>query len=103
MVRLIALYLGLSLSKLLCVLQTHSALIMFTPGVFLTDTGSLAVAFHMAELKYTLTLTLNLQELFGCAHLKLSTQSNQANKQANTHTCAQCSHTSVGLTQACPN
>ena len=53
--------------------------------------------------------SLGLCEIFKCAHLKLTVYgrkqtSKQANKQASTYTHgAQCSHASVGLTQACPN
>ena len=59
--------------------------------------GCLAVAL-------TLVLTAeNHREIFECAHLKftVSGRSKQTNK--HTHTSAQCSHASVGLTQARPN
>ena len=50
---------------------------------------------------------IDLREIFECAHLKftVSGRSKQASKQASkhTHTCAQCSHASVGLAQARPN
>ena len=58
-------------------------------------------------LKYTSAWTFHHREIFECAYLKftVSGRSKQTNQQTSidTHTCAQCSHASVGLAQARPN
>ena len=66
---------------------------------------SLAIALHARShgLADVHICHVNHREIFKCGHLKfmISGRSKQTNK--HTHTRAQCSHTSVGLTQAHPN
>ena len=81
-------------------------------------TCSLAVALHacshglgLAEVHVGVDKTCNHREIFErahpCAHLKftVSGRSKPTNKHTSidTHKLPQCSHASVGLTQACPN
>ena len=78
--------------KLPRVLQLQSSSLRVTDAATQASTG-----LHMLH-------DIDLREIFECAHLKftVSGRSKQATKQANkhTHTCVQCGHTSVGLTQA---
>ena len=47
-------------------------------------------------------MTCNHREIFECAHLKFTVQTNKRTS-IDTHTLPQCSHTSVGLAQARPS
>ena len=52
-------------------------------------------------LKYT--WTFNLCKIFECTHLKFTVRDQSKRENKNTRSQVQCSPTSVGLAQACPN
>ena len=54
-------------------------------------------------LKYTSAWTFHHREIFKYAHLKFTVSGRSKPTNKHTHTCAQCSHASVGLAQARPN
>ena len=57
----------------------------------------------MALLKYTSVWIFHQSEIFECPHLKFSVSGWSKQTNIDIHMRAQCSHTSVGLTQARPN
>ena len=62
-----------------------STSVVFTPG---PQDCTMTVALHMLH-------DINLREIFECVCM--------VHRSIHTHTCAQCSHASVGLAQAHPN
>ena len=59
---------------------------------------TLTVAFHWPHMVH-----VDLREIFECAHLKFTVSGRAKQASIDTHTRAQCSHASMGLTQARPN